>query len=285
VSGGLGPRARARRRRAQLDSRAAVKTLHRLAHSTEPIVAGPWTDGPGFELLYWIPLLNWLTVEAGVDPERITAISRGGAGPWYANVAGRYLDVGDVEELPQDAALLEPSILSRLFSPRWDWGGGPARLRAHTLHRPLPDDGFPSPVAERPYVALHAPFGEWFPDTDDNREFLERLTGHLEPRARVVPFSAEDGGFDVQTRIVREADLFLSTDMGLAHLGPYVGTPTVSLYSRAGFKVTHYDEMERAGRVLGERRVRLFRARHVGHLVAAAPPDPEPEPDTAPAAA
>ncbi len=47
------------------------------------------------ELLYWIPLLNWMTTKGGIDPARVVAVSRGGAEAWYAEVAGGYLDVLD----------------------------------------------------------------------------------------------------------------------------------------------------------------------------------------------
>src|SRR5947207_314256 len=95
--GSLAPR-RVRRRRARAAREAGARVLDALAGSGKPIVAGPWIGGIGTELLYWIPLLNWLTTVGGVDPARIVAISRGGADPWYSEVDGVYIDLHDHPE-------------------------------------------------------------------------------------------------------------------------------------------------------------------------------------------
>ena len=47
------------------------------------IVVGPWLSEVGFELLYWIPFLNWVKTYRPFDPERMVVVSRGGAGIWY----------------------------------------------------------------------------------------------------------------------------------------------------------------------------------------------------------
>ena len=162
--------------------RSTMRTLGELsavAQGTKPILAGPWLSEIGFELLYWIPLLNWFCQSHGVDRERIVAVSRGGAEPWYQNVAGRYVDLFDhyaVEEVRklhdervgasgrqkqwrvtdreqeilaharaavdiEDANVLHPSVMYWLF--RWFWSRRrPISLvQRHTLHQPLPDDG------------------------------------------------------------------------------------------------------------------------------------------------
>jgi hypothetical protein len=301
-------RNRVKRTRARVKSRIASRKLRRLARGEAPIVAGPWLGPPGFELLYWIPMLNWLIEEAGVDRSRVVAISRAGADPWYADVAGRYVDALDyvpaeklqrlaelsapheqVKDLerrlfrvaleesdPAEAEWLHPRLLHELFSPRWDWADGGGVARAHTVQRQLPDDGSRWTGMEQPYVAVHSAFGQWFPDVPDNGAALERLIGELESRAGVallpdvVGSVPERKKLTLFTQVIRGADLLISTDFDLAYLGAYVGTPTIALYSRVGFKVVHYDEIDRVGRLLADGG-RLFRGRHIGHLAAAAP--------------
>jgi len=57
------------------------------------LVAGPWLSEVGFEVLYWLPFLAWVAERHDVAPERLIAISRGGAGVWYKGLAGTYADV------------------------------------------------------------------------------------------------------------------------------------------------------------------------------------------------
>lgn len=306
-----------RRRRALARNRAAARTLQRIAESPRPIVAGPWVGDVGFELLYWIPLLQWLTHEAGVDPARIVAVSRAGADPWYADVAGRYIDLLEhfgqrklyqwrKQRAPSDrrafelarkasgesnAHWLHPSIINRLFEPRWQWNAGSGLTRGHTLHRPLAQR-VPVPGAlEKPYVAVAPYFNGSFPSTPENWSFLERMIGELTERTRVEllwepgdiedydPFAPPPGtrahvlptppprqNLWAQTEIIRHAEVFLTPYGGLSYLGPYLETPTVAFYSRAGFPLVHLDEIERVGRQLAPGQTRLFRARHVAHL-------------------
>ena len=47
-----------------------------------PILVGPWHGEVGFEVLYWIPFIERLK-KAGIAPERLIPISRGGAAEWY----------------------------------------------------------------------------------------------------------------------------------------------------------------------------------------------------------
>jgi hypothetical protein len=85
--------------------RGAELTLGRIARGRGTIVAGPWLGEVGFEVLYWIPLLRWLQERYGMDPERVIAVSRGGADLWYEGLAGGYYDVLDhcsQEEIKQE---------------------------------------------------------------------------------------------------------------------------------------------------------------------------------------
>lgn len=134
-------------------------TLRRVARSEGPVIAGPWLSEIGFELLYWRPLLEWFARRHGIEPARLVAVSRGGAEPWYAGLAGGYRDALDYvspEELrawhagregetgtqkqtkPSElertlldrvredlgepgAAVLHPRVMYELF--RWFWAG------------------------------------------------------------------------------------------------------------------------------------------------------------------
>lgn len=59
----------------------------RLQRSTHPVLVGPFRGEVGFECLYWLPFLRKL----GIPPERLIALTRGGAGAWYP--ADRSLDI------------------------------------------------------------------------------------------------------------------------------------------------------------------------------------------------
>ena len=54
-----------------------------LAQTTQPILLGPWTSEMGFEALYWLPYLQQLRHRYHLDPQRLIAVTRGGAGAWY----------------------------------------------------------------------------------------------------------------------------------------------------------------------------------------------------------
>jgi hypothetical protein len=57
--------------------------LWRMAHSSKPILIGPWSSEVGFEALYWLPYLAYLRDRYKLDKSRLIAVSRGGAGVWY----------------------------------------------------------------------------------------------------------------------------------------------------------------------------------------------------------
>lgn len=57
--------------------------LTKLATSSRPIVLGPWRSELGFEILYWLPLLQWAFKTYGINQARCVALSRGGMGHFY----------------------------------------------------------------------------------------------------------------------------------------------------------------------------------------------------------
>ena len=66
--------------------------LELVARGQRSILLGPCLGEVGFELLYWIPFLRWFAERYGVSPERLIAVSRGGASAWYAGFVGRSHD-------------------------------------------------------------------------------------------------------------------------------------------------------------------------------------------------
>jgi hypothetical protein len=75
------------------EAREARELVTLLGRSGRPIVLGPWLSETGFELLYWIPFLNWAKTYGNFNPEQLLVVSRGGAAPWYAHLTPHYEDV------------------------------------------------------------------------------------------------------------------------------------------------------------------------------------------------
>jgi hypothetical protein len=65
-----------------VDARFALFARH-LAASSRPILLGPWRAEVGFEVLYWLPFLNWFRHAYHIPDARCISWSRGGAGAWY----------------------------------------------------------------------------------------------------------------------------------------------------------------------------------------------------------
>jgi hypothetical protein len=255
-------------------SRLALRRLERLARSEAPIVAGPWNGRVTFELLYWLPLLNWLTSVAGVDPERLVAVSRGGVDGWYADVAGTYRDVEDAEEVSAESADIAPSLMAELFAPYWRFGS-PAPLRRHAVHRLLPDEAAIPPV-RKPYVLLAGSFDPSFPDEPSAHEFLTRTARELGERANLAlldpPAGSDLTGEDVSdlcrtpgglAQVVRGAEAVVAPFGDAAVIGPMVRTPTLVFYLRGGFGTPHMHLLLRVARRLAGDDTPLLRTRHV----------------------
>ena len=72
---------------------AIPRIIHRLHKDDLPIIVGPWLSEVGYEILYWVPFLRWVTNYRTFDPERLVIVSRGGVAPWYAGIGARYVDL------------------------------------------------------------------------------------------------------------------------------------------------------------------------------------------------
>ena len=68
------PRAVARLSAVDAPSEEAVavdRMLQKMARSQKPVIVGPWVSEVGFELLYWIPFLNWVKANYPFAAERL----------------------------------------------------------------------------------------------------------------------------------------------------------------------------------------------------------------------
>jgi hypothetical protein len=204
--------------------------LRRLLRGSDRILVGPFLSEVGYELLYWIPMLTRAWQEHGVDPARVVAVSRGGAGDWYRNLAGEYVDVLDhfgVDELHEwqerriesaasqkqhlgpsgldtevlrragleGLARLHPSLMYRRF---WSYFMGRAALsdvvnRVRFARLPGPSAQPPDLVPGLPerYIAVKAYTSDTLPATDANREALVALLGRIAESVAVVDLSSD----------------------------------------------------------------------------------------------
>jgi hypothetical protein len=229
------PRRFARRGYRELRLRTTVPRLERglraAARTRRPVAVGPFLGEVGFEVLYWLPMVRWLLADHGVDRERVTALTRGGAGAWYEDVAARTIDfydlvdpgaaparlaerrarAGDQKQLTidpldreliraaglHDAHLLHPIVM---FAALRYALAGRAPLDAvgeRARYRPI-DAGPPPPELPATYVALRVYFSDSLPDTPAVRDRLEALTAALAEHEEVVVV-ADDLAYDGHT--------------------------------------------------------------------------------------
>jgi len=203
---------------------ALTKELRRIAAAQGPILVGPWLSEVGFELLYWIPFLNWAAAEHGLARDRLIVVSRGGAECWYRDLCTRSLDLFDllsveeyrqknegrwseggnqkqyamsefdheIVELARDRlgvpglTVLHPSLMYQLFRFYWYEKAAVSILRDHCAYRPLPDAGPPPEGLPRDYIAARFYFRPSFPDTTENRAFVASVLRTLARRRPVV---------------------------------------------------------------------------------------------------
>jgi hypothetical protein len=205
---------------AEASQQVALRKAMRLMDTSDPdVIVGPWTGEVGFELLYWIPFLNWL-VEQGFDSRRMVVVSRGGAGCWYRHLTPRYVDALDLVtpgefqaqtagpkkqfagrslerqlvtqvrermNLAADAPVLHPSAMYRLFQALWRRQASVGLARSFAAYKPI------DPPAESSdhdlslpdgYIAAKFYFSKAFPDTVGNRRAVTDL---LRTISREVP--------------------------------------------------------------------------------------------------
>jgi len=205
---------------------AMQRELERLQTTDAPIVIGPWVGEVGFELLYWIPFLNWALKEYGLDRRRLIVVSRGGASPWYRHLTSEYLDVFELFTLAEyreanearwdkaghqkqyDIAqmdheivkratrhlgvprveLLHPSVMYKLLRFYWFEKAGVRLLTRHTDYQALQPMERSAALKDLPahYVAVRFYFRPSFPDTPENRRFAADVIRSISRETPVV---------------------------------------------------------------------------------------------------
>lgn len=285
--------------------------LTRLKRSSQPVVVGPWTGEVGFELLYWIPFVTWALRHAGVPPERIYVVSRGGPRSWYAHLGGHYLDIFshvtparfrdateavkkqrtlgafDREMVKHAVAsfglkrpfLLHPGLMYKLFNPFWKQQVTVRRVENYTSYQTIAKPVIPELAGRLPddYVAVRFYFSDSFPDTAENRAFVESTVRALTAERHVVMLNAglkvddhsdysperasrihtfddlmdPPRNLDVQTALIANAKAFIGTYGGYSYLAPLLGVPSIAFYAvRDGFFQHHLELADRVFRQL-----------------------------------
>ena len=186
-----------------------------------PILVGPWLSEVGYEILYWVPFLRWVTKAYRIAPERLVVMSRGGTASWYGDLAARYVDVfdyatpsdlarevadgrlkqRDVSDFDRrlmaeatktlglrDVRLLHPSLMFHWFTPFWSGHEGVGYVDRHTRFVPVtaPND-VPIPVTlPHEYVAVKLYTARALPDVPGMRERLRGIVAAIAQRWPVV---------------------------------------------------------------------------------------------------
>ena len=203
--------------------RSATRRAALLARSDRPIVVGPWCGEVGFELLYWIPFVQWLVERARIDGQRLVVVTRGGASLWYRGLTDRSVEIFDLigaDAFRDHAAtwkqhqisrfdrqllagaiaaagvrrarLLHPQVMYRLLTAYWKEEAVLEPINAFLRCGPLPPPP-PHPVTNSlpaEYVAAKFYFSQSFPDTASNRNFVQRTISAVAGQMPVVLLSA-----------------------------------------------------------------------------------------------
>lgn len=201
-------------------AQSLFETIDQIAASRRPVLIGPWTGEVGFELLYWIPFIEWLRARWQLSPDREVIVSRGGVASWYGRSADRYVDIlslfgaeefraavaeekrkhrrpGAFDERVTEAVVrhrglgdidvLHPGLMFRAFAPYWSDEAGYALIdqftRPRLLERSAETLRTPLPAD---YVAVRFYFSECFPATAENRLFARSVVSSLAERTTVV---------------------------------------------------------------------------------------------------
>jgi hypothetical protein len=211
---------------AEATQQAALRKALRLVDTAEPdVIVGPWTGEVGFELMYWIPFLNWL-VEQGFDSRRMVVVSRGGASAWYRHLTSRYVDVLDVVspadfksqtagpkkqlegrgldrqivdavrarlQVAADAPVLHPAAMYRLFQALWRRQASVELVQSFTVYKPIDIDDAPLDLdvpLPAGYIAAKFYFSKAFPDSAKNRRAVTELLQAVSRQAPVALLTA-----------------------------------------------------------------------------------------------
>jgi hypothetical protein len=202
------------------DEWAVERELERIVSGSGHILVGPWISEVGYEVLYWVPFLRWLSAAYRIPAERFIVMSRGGTASWYGPLAAQYVEVFDhvsAADLANEAAagrlkqreisaldrrliaaatsalglgevrVLHPSVMFRWFAPFWSGHEGTGFVDRHTRFTNIaaPDVLVPASLPEE-YVAVKLYTARALPDGPVVRTQLEGLVAALAERWPVV---------------------------------------------------------------------------------------------------
>ena len=197
------------------------RDLEKVVSGSAPILIGPWLSEVGYEVLYWIPFLRWVTSAYRIPSSRIVVMSRGGTASWYRDISSRYVEVFDHaspealvargaggvvkqrEASEFDARLvtrasqalglgdgvhvLHPSLMFRWFSPFWSGQETLGFVERHTRHARIEAPDVAVPVAlPAEYVAVKFYGARSLPDEPAIRGQLRAMSEALSTRFPVV---------------------------------------------------------------------------------------------------
>ncbi len=211
------------------DTAELRRELERIAAGSKPILVGPWLSEVGFELLYWIPFLQWFVEEHDVDRSRIVVVSRGGVKDWYHHVADRYVDLfqfysasefrdknleriaaagkekhesisafdEDIlsrlqpDHIPTEVDWLHPRFMYRIFSAYWRREQSTRLIEEMTRFRKLEVEPDLALRSTLPedYVAVKFYFSKTLPGSAKNRQLVSDMLSALTESQDVVLLS------------------------------------------------------------------------------------------------
>ena len=252
---------------------AIPRIIDKLHKGDRPLIVGPWLSEVGFEILYWLPFLNWVKTYRHFDPERLIIVSRGGVAPWYEGLGARYIDVFDFftpEQLKQrnKERIAEGQMKQRVLT-EFDREVvklvklAVERRDAEIVAAKLPDR----------YVAVRFYYNSAFPETEANRDFVRRLLTRITESTDVVllnpGFRVDDhsdlrpdvsrrvhsidhlleprNNLQVQTKVISGASAYIGNYGGLSYVAPFYGVRSLAFYSSPEHVAPHHlDLMNRA---------------------------------------
>ncbi|MBN1848829.1 MAG: tetratricopeptide repeat protein [Deltaproteobacteria bacterium] len=210
------------------------KEIKRVTSGPNRIIFGPWLSEVGYEVLYWIPFLNWVQKAFDIEKERVTVISRGGCELWYRDLSSCYIDIFDylspqtfrakneerwarwgiqkqkgIDTFDMEIIdlmkprwgnetyeLIHPSMMVNLFMPYWESHRGLDLILDHTIYKDYPKI-HPHPAWKdltSDYFAVKFYFNSNFKDTEENRRLVSDLIHTLAKRHKIVLL---DNGLDI----------------------------------------------------------------------------------------
>lgn len=190
-----------------------------------PILLGPWRSELGFEALYWLPFLRWMSTQIKGFDQRACVVTRGGLAPLYANIATRGFDLYALKSVDEvrrenlfdyrrlqmqkqleitewDSDVLEeaakklgvgsvfdvvhPAWMYWALSPFWDEHVGMRYLSQCTAYDTLGKPPKPDGLPEN-YVAVKFYGRATFPYPEhDVSQFIQRLCGTIATQVPIV---------------------------------------------------------------------------------------------------